>query len=96
MKTPEQYQNEDGSYDCDQVILDAFDEDMTKFEAFLNKKQNHMLWGMSAPELPEPYEALYQQVYALELGWMEAHTPKILWTKRPYQPPADPYIDGRW
>ncbi len=77
MKAMTEYQRTNGSYDHDQVVIDAFGGDMAQFEAFLAKKMNASINGIPAPTLPEPYEALYQQVYALQLAWVEAHMPEL-------------------
>lgn len=78
MKAVTEYQQANGSYDYDQVIIDAFGGDMMQFETFLAKKLDCRL-NVTTPEptLPDPYEALYQQVYALQLEWVEAHKPEL-------------------
>jgi hypothetical protein len=81
MKEAADYQRKDGSYDDDQVIIDAFGGDMAQFEEFLGRKLNWkisgILSGTPEPTLPEPYEALYQQIYALQIKWNEAHAPQL-------------------
>jgi hypothetical protein len=77
MKAVTDYRQANGSYDYDQVIVDAFSGDMIRFETFLAKKLNCSIDGTPAPALPDPYEALYQQVYTLQLQWVEAHLPQL-------------------
>ena len=77
MKTATEYQRADGTYDYDQVIVDAFNGDMSQVEAFLDNRLHCRMAGTPEPTLTEPYEALYQQVYALQLEWVEAHKPQL-------------------
>jgi hypothetical protein len=77
MKSATEYQQKDGTYDYDQVIIDAFNGDAAQYEEFLRLKLNCSIDGTEVPKLPEPYEALYQQVYALQLKWVEAHMPQL-------------------